>query len=229
MRIQTSTGRTATEVSVPSPSNQGCKERTTELNPPIYLAGPSSSRGHNSHADSERLSYINGVLHILRNLPHDLEPHEAAMLHRAMPPTLALPNGGGVGVNGQPGMALRPAGNNNNNSRNWVHVVVLFFLYFFAASSSWMVPKLVAYGKKFIRAEHEHGYIPQMIMAGAAMLQAVVGALCWFADSWPCRVMVVVGEYAIGGVRGAMSEFVDISIAKDLAAARGDDAADGGM
>lgn len=193
----------------------------------IFPAGldqdPSSSRAydppHNSHADSERLSYINGALHVLRGLPSNLEPHEAAMLHRAMPSILAPPNGD---INGQ---VPRPA----RRSRNLIHVVVLFFLRCFSVSASWIMPKAAVYGKKIIRAEHEHGYIPRLLLAAARLLQCFMEALRWFAECWPCRLLLVIYEYAMRGVRGAMVEFVEVSIAQDLATKGGDGAVNGRM
>jgi hypothetical protein len=142
------------------------------------------------------------------------------MLQRAMPSRLVVvsPNG----VNAQ--LPRTPRG-----SRNWIHVVVLFFLCTFSASASWIMPRVGVYGTKFIRAEHEHGYIPRLMMATARLLQCFVEALRWLAECWPCRLLLVMYEYAMRGVRGAVFEFVELSVAQDLAVPRGDGAANGSM
>jgi hypothetical protein len=135
-----------------------------------------------------------------------------------MPSTLVVARPNGV----DPQLPRTPVG-----SRNWIHVVVLFFLCWFSTSASWIMPRVGVYGKKIIRAEHEHGYLPRLMIATTRLLQCFVEALRWLAECWPCRLLLVIYGYAMRGVRGAVFEFVEMSISQDLAGARGDGAANG--
>ncbi|KAK3906297.1 hypothetical protein C8A05DRAFT_11980 [Staphylotrichum tortipilum] len=174
------------------------------------------------HADFERSTYVNGVQHVLRGLPRDLEPAEAVMLHRAMPSVLAGESqapapGGGNGAcegvfDGKRGTAT--------NGQNAVHILVLLCLCWLSSFAAWIIPRAVAYGHRVVEAEQKHGYIPRLLLAATALLHAVVQLLRYLGEFWPCRVVFLVLEYASQGIRGAVYEFGERAVAREAARRR---------
>ncbi|KAL1842881.1 hypothetical protein VTJ49DRAFT_3898 [Mycothermus thermophilus] len=132
--------------------------------------------------DSERLMYINGALHILRGLPRDLDPGEIAMLQRAMPPALAIRQSGALQQHHPYG--LTPAeswddhhsdcGGHNDGRRNLVHILVFALLCWLWSAAEAVVPWAAAAGRRAAHAEHEHGYLPRLMVAASRLLLALV-------------------------------------------------------
>ncbi|KAK4151263.1 hypothetical protein C8A00DRAFT_36089 [Chaetomidium leptoderma] len=168
-------------------------------------------------ADFERSTYINGAQHMLRGLPRDLEPGEAAMLHRAMPPALRAasaartppPAPGRVG--GQHRIATAGGGPGATTNQNMVHVLVLFCLCWLYSFAAWFVPKVARYGARIILAEQKHGYVPRLMVAASRFLHAVVDVLRWLGERWPFQWL----EYVRQGVRGAVQEFGEKAVARE--------------
>jgi hypothetical protein len=65
----------------------------------------------------------------------------------------------------------------NGSRQNVVHIIVLLCLYWLLSFAAWVVPRVVAYGRKVAEAEQKHGYILQLLLAAAALLHAVVEVL----------------------------------------------------
>ncbi|KAK4039039.1 hypothetical protein C8A01DRAFT_16947 [Parachaetomium inaequale] len=163
---------------------------------------------HNAEHDAsfERATYINGAQHVLRGLPRDLEPGEAAMLHRAMPQTLgaaaSVPAGG---IDGQQQQQHGAAGYGGN--QNAVHVLVLFCMCWLYTIGAWVVPRITAFGARVIQAEQRHQCLPRLWLAASWVFQTVVGAVVWLRACWPVRALLAMLGYAAQGVRGALQEF----------------------
>ncbi|KAL2267638.1 hypothetical protein VTJ83DRAFT_4915 [Remersonia thermophila] len=173
--------------------------------------------------DSERLMYINGALHVLRGLPRDLEPGEIAMLQRAMPPALATGHSSALQQQGPYGlMAAEPwAGDPYNRQqqpncasrsgdrRNLVHVLVLALLCWLWAAAEAVVPWAAAAGRRAARAEHEHGYLPRLLVAASGLLLALLEVSRRVCECRLFEVLVALVGYATTGMGEAVREFVE--------------------
>lgn len=163
--------------------------------------------------------------HVLRGLPRDLEPAEAVMLHRAMPSVLAggeSPQGrpaGDGGFDGKPGNAAG-GGGAGGGGQNVVHIFVLVALCWLSSFAAWIIPRAMAYGRRVVEAEQKHGYIPRLLLAATALLHAIVQLLRCMGEFWPCKVVFLVLEYASQGIRGAVYEFGERTVAREAARRR---------
>lgn len=150
--------------------------------------------------DFERYTYISGAQNVLRGLPRDLAPDEAAILLQAMPGALVaamapLPDG------------EEEANGSGSGGRNMVHVFTLAIMCCVSYVGGLVGPKLKDYGYRAIQAEHRHKYIPSLLTAAAALLQIFGTVLFWVGDCWPCRLFCLLLGYATRGVRGAVYEY----------------------
>ncbi|AEO55287.1 hypothetical protein MYCTH_2124224 [Thermothelomyces thermophilus ATCC 42464] len=177
-----------------------------------YITGQETR--HNQHADHdayfERSAYINGTQHILRGLPRDLDPAEAAMLHRSMPRALSAscnpPPAAAAGGWGWSGGRARRGGR-RRSSRGKLQGLAMFCMYAVYSIAMWATPKLAGFGTRLVEAEQRHQYVPRLLMALAALLQVVVLALHWLSGCWPCQALLMLLNYALDCVRGVVFDF----------------------
>jgi hypothetical protein len=190
--------------------------KKTQLNPAgldlIFNASREFVGSHNAEHDAsfERATYINGAQHVLRGLPRDLEPGEAAMLHRAMPESLGSapppPVAGGIdGHHQQQQQQGGTAGDTGN--QNAVHVLVLFCMCWLYAIGAWIVPRITAFGARVIQAEQRHQCLPRLWLAASSVFPTVIEAVGWLRACWPVQALLTMLGYAAAGVRGALQEF----------------------
>lgn len=147
---------------------------------------------------------MNGALHVIRALPPNLDPGEAAMLYRAMPETLVDAAAAARGVNGQKGTAAA-----RGRNQNVVHGLVLFCLCWLYSSAEWVIPKVAVYGSRLVKAEREHGHLRRLA-------RSIVEVLLWFGACWPCQTFQLMFEYAAQGVCGALFEFGERAVAREV-------------
>lgn len=162
----------------------------------------------------ERTAYVNGMQHVLRGLPRDLDPAEAAMLHRSMPQALSNTTAGWPPPGKSPAAAAAVRGcSKGGGGRNKVQALALFCMYSMYSLTAWAVPKLASFGGRLVEAEHERQYLPRLLMALAALLEVVVVTLNWLSGCWPYQLLVMLLGYAVEGVRGAIYEFSSEKVA----------------
>ncbi|KAL2159015.1 hypothetical protein VTH06DRAFT_3046 [Thermothelomyces fergusii] len=159
------------------------------------------------HADHdsyfERSAYINGTQHVLRGLPRDLDPAEAAMLHRSMPRALCLSRNPAAAGGGPWGGRAR-GGGHRRRGRGKLQALIMFCMYALYSAAMWATPRLAGFGTRLVEAEQRHQYVPRLLMALATLLQVVVLALHWVSGCWPCQALLMLLNYAVDGVRAAL-------------------------
>ncbi|KAH6856599.1 hypothetical protein B0I37DRAFT_443250 [Chaetomium sp. MPI-CAGE-AT-0009] len=106
-------------------------------------------------AHFERSTYINGAQHVLRALPRDLSAAEAAVLHRALPHSVAHP---GPAPGFFSGWRRRSSGQRQDGSgaarkQNVVHSLVVVWLYCVCTFAVW----LEFVGVKVVEHSMRHG------------------------------------------------------------------------
>ncbi|KAK4251520.1 hypothetical protein C7999DRAFT_27937 [Corynascus novoguineensis] len=188
-----------------------------------YVARQNILHHHHHHHNAsdydayfERTAYVNGTQHVLRGLPRDLDPAEAAMLHRSMPQALSNTTAGWPPP-GKPRAAAAAAAvggcSKGGGGRNKVQALALFCMYSMYSLTVWAIPKLVRFGGRLVEAEHERQYMPRLLMALAALLEVVVVTLNWLSGCWAYQLLVTLLGYAVEGVRGAIYEFSSEKVA----------------
>ncbi|KAL2023016.1 hypothetical protein VTK56DRAFT_3926 [Thermocarpiscus australiensis] len=159
-----------------------------------YVSNPSGD----CNADFERATYINGVQHVLQGLPRDLEPAEAAMLQRAIPPALAA------------SVSLEDGGQNHarrQENRNWVHVIAFCLLCCLARLAALIGPKVVLLSSVAMRLEKEHKLGERAAVAAVRIFRALPDVFRWAGDSVPGRFVSAALGYTSQGVYAAIQEF----------------------
>lgn len=159
-----------------------------------YVGSPNAD----CNAEFERAAYINGAQYVLQGLPRDLEPAEVAILHRALPPAMAVSTPLPTVGNGQ--AASTPG------SRNWVHAIALCWLWCISTLIAWLGPQLAHYGHKAIQLEQEHKYFTRSLVAAIRLICEIVR---WTGDSKPGQAMSFAIEYTSQGVYSAIQEFAE--------------------
>ncbi|KAK4146808.1 uncharacterized protein C8A04DRAFT_25377 [Dichotomopilus funicola] len=149
----------------------------------------------------ERSTYLNGTQHILRGLPRDLDNNEAAVLHRAMPATLAdrFEHVANASNGKKRPLQLR--------ERGFVHTCVFLAICLLSMAGAWFLPRLAALGSQLVQAEQEHKYLPQLVMAVTGFLQTLGAAFRWLGGTWPGQLIAAVSAHAGRGVRSALFAF----------------------
>ncbi|SPQ23564.1 b78150ae-192f-466b-b7d0-5fa685c664d5 [Thermothielavioides terrestris] len=204
----------------------------TTVAPPAVAAAPTTAVAPaEQHGEFERSTYIDGARRVLSGLPRDLDPDDAAILCRAMPPALAdaaaataaaaaaaaaAGGGGGGGARErsrggkQQGPAMTGGGygygdgdGGGGDDVNVVHWLALCFLRWLYTVGSWLAPRLAVFGAQLVQAEQQHQYIPHLLLAAERLLRATCVALRWLSGTFPVRNLVAVLEYVAEGLRRA--------------------------
>ncbi|KAL2135986.1 hypothetical protein VTI74DRAFT_6035 [Chaetomium olivicolor] len=152
----------------------------------------------------ERATYINGAQHVLRGLPRDLDPAEAALLHRAMPQALAATASPQLQPTPNP-----PHPSPESGQRNIIHIIALFTLCCLSSLATWLIPKVRLYATKALQADQEHKYSERAWLLMLSLFQLLCEALRRARKSTPGQVLLVAFGYTTQGVWGAVSEFAE--------------------
>lgn len=153
----------------------------------------------------ERLTFINGMQHILRGAPRDLTADEVAMLHRALPHSVAYPDTEPVGWR-RPNEQQQEHAGAGGRRRNVVHSVVLIYLYWLSIFATWLGAVGLEVGRKVVEAERRHAYIQRLLVEAYRLSCITVRKLHEWSEFWPCQILLQVLKYVGVGVLGAFLE-----------------------
>jgi hypothetical protein len=131
---------------------------------------------------------------VLSGLPRDLDPAEAAMLHRAMPPALAASSGEQQAAGKQAG-------------RNLVQTIAYLWISCMYTLLLWVGPKVRFFGAILFQMEQEHHYFARLLAMLVQFWQAVGEWLGRAGGSTSSGVILWAVGYTSQGVFGAFHEF----------------------
>ncbi|KAK4237292.1 hypothetical protein C8A03DRAFT_34744 [Achaetomium macrosporum] len=160
----------------------------------------------------ERWTYINGVQHLLRGLPADLDPIEAAILHHAMPPALAEISAKPLAGNQQQDASCGIVRFSNN--RNMVQAVIVFIIGLLHSVAISIIPKIAGLTAKAYELEQERRYVPRLTLAASRLLRILKGVFRRFASTAFGEALYTICVYAAEGVTGAATEFAQDMVAE---------------
>lgn len=147
---------------------------------------------------------------MLQGLPRDLDPTEAAILRRSMPPALSeslshhshdvdLPDSY---INTNSGPPSSPG-----EDRNLIHSFILFVLIYMKSWIMWIMPYILLLSGEVIRFEREHNVAGVMLNKCMAGMTASLQAIRAMSDGPLGQCVRSVLEYLAEGVSGALQEF----------------------
>lgn len=147
---------------------------------------------------------------MLQGLPRDLDPTEAAILRRSMPPSLSE----SLSHHSHDDHLSDPCGNDSRKGtsspgedRNLIHSLILFILIYMKSWIVWVMPYILLLSGEVIHFEREHnvaGLVLNKCMSGVTASLEAVKAM---SDGPLGQCLGRVLEYLAEGVSGALQEF----------------------
>lgn len=145
---------------------------------------------------------------MLQGLPRDLDPTEAAILRRSMPPALA------ESLSYPTDSSYAPCPDTAPANRNFMHSTLLFLLMFVQNWIVWATPYILEFSGEVLRFERQHKVAETLMGKTVGGLSAAIQAVRSMSDGPLGQCMSSLLEYMAQGVSGALQEFARNEFAK---------------
>ncbi|KAK4214880.1 hypothetical protein QBC37DRAFT_142147 [Rhypophila decipiens] len=174
-----------------------------------------SRRSDDYNSCFERSSYIDGVQYMLQGLPRDLDPTEAAILRRSMPPALSDSLSSKDRHHSHRKLSSDPYVDGTDKTfsravdddRNLVHSLLLFVLIYMKNWMLWVMPYVLLLSGEVISFEREHNIAGMVLSKCMAGMSASLRAIKAMSHGPLGQYLGSVLEYFAEGVSGALQEF----------------------
>ncbi|KAL2255232.1 hypothetical protein VTK26DRAFT_3819 [Humicola hyalothermophila] len=161
--------------------------------------------------DGERLAYFHGVLLLLRGLPDDLEPAEAAMLHHAMPGAAVELTTGPRNAHAHAHGGQRQRGTTTANEtpavQTWMQAATFWFLCFARDVGALLWSLLFALGRQAVLLEQKHGSLTWLIITVAGFLRVLFEGIQQLVGTKTGQAVLQLADCTSQGVAEGIQEF----------------------